>query len=454
MSGPKVVRVITREERIASCDRLLAQLDVAVRGLKADSTRLGDAEGVELAAFSARRDAMLELMRQDAFDQVERQALQEIAFIRAKRSEVLERAVSAAAVARRKLSQQRLAATTLLKELERRAPAAHAELSTRLGEVAVQSAASDAAGEVLAKALMALTPATSNAQLSEAQKALAKSLQGAHSENDPAIGWRAPTEQDKRISELQLRLSQIEVLQTADATKAFIVRLEQLEHESEGAVRNMKLDALVIDVSAAVDTLKRVAELTDAAQSMLQEVSSLGTSADLSDTSDVLRTAIGTQAEEALKRGLAEASEALDRARARQAAAARREVILAGLKALGYQVNEGMATSWVEAGRVVLKKSDADMHGVEIASAPNAQRLQVRAVAFLADLPSESNLAAEHTWCGDFTKLQEHLRQSSGELAIEKALPVGAVPLKIVDAPAAIPTWTTGTRKPRVQEGR
>ena len=74
MSGPKIVRVVTREERIETCDRLLAQFDIAVRGLNADSARLGDAEGAELAASSARRDALLELIRQDAFDQAERQS--------------------------------------------------------------------------------------------------------------------------------------------------------------------------------------------------------------------------------------------------------------------------------------------------------------------------------------------------------------------------------------------
>ena len=451
MSGPKIVRVVTREERIETCDRLLAQFDIAVRGLNADSARLGDAEGAELAASSARRDALLELIRQDAFDQAERQAQQEIAFITAKRGEVMERAASAAAVARRKLSQQRHAATTLLKELERRAPAAHAELSTRLGEVASQYQASDVAEAVLAQALMALAPASPNAQLTEAEKALAKSLQGA---DDPATGWRAPIKQDKRISELQHRLSQIQVLQTADSTAAFTVRLEQLEHEAEGPVRDMKLDALVIDVSAAVNTLKRLADLTDAAQLMLQEVCLLGTSADLSRASDVLQTAIASHAEEALKRGLAEASEALGRVRATRTATARREAILAGLESLGYQVNEGMATSWVTAGRVVLKKSDADMHGVEIASAPDAQRLQVRAVAFSANLSPASNLVAEHTWCGDFTKLQEHLKRNAGELAIEKALPVGAVPLKIVDAPAALQSPSTAIRQPRVQQPR
>ncbi|YCI88526.1 hypothetical protein M1D99_12320 [Pseudomonas sp. R3-41] len=40
-----------------------------------------------------------------------------------------------------------------------------------------------------------------------------------------------------------------------------------------------------------------------------------------------------------------------------QAALARREAVLDGLASLGYEVREGMATAWVETGKVVLRKS-------------------------------------------------------------------------------------------------
>jgi hypothetical protein len=39
------------------------------------------------------------------------------------------------------------------------------------------------------------------------------------------------------------------------------------------------------------------------------------------------------------------------------AAEERRRAVLEGLSALGYEVSEGMATAWVEGGRVVLRKA-------------------------------------------------------------------------------------------------
>ena len=113
-----------------------------------------------------------------------------------------------------------------------------------------------------------------------------------------------------------------------------------------------------------------------------------------------------------------------------------------------------MATYWVQNGRVVLKKSDQDQPGLELASAADAQRLQVRAVAFSASLSPASNLAAETAWCGDFSKLQERLKQQSGELAIERAMAVGAVPLKVVETPAAQQVESPSASAPRVRQLR
>ncbi len=438
MSGPKVVRVVTREERIEICEGLLAQLDAAIRALKADAARLGDSEGEELAGSRGRREALAELVRENNFDQAEVQVRQEIGFISTKRDEVIERAASAAAVARRELSSQRHAATTLLKELERRAPEAHAEFAAGLRQIAGQSKASKSAESVLAKAMGALSPAAPTSHLSEAQMALAKSLQATPGPDLVSSGWQSMSAQDKRVSDLHHLLAQIHVLRDSEDAAAFSRRLDALEREAEGPVRNMKLDALVIEAAGAVDRLRRLAGLVEAARSALAEVEVLGADTDLTSVRQELLAAIATTDEMRLTKATADATHAVGLARATRAAAARREAILTGLATLGYQVNENMATSWVDEGRVVLKKADSDMHGVEIASAPDAKRLQVRAVAFSPALPAMANLAAETAWCGDFGRLQDHLQQHAGDLAIERALQIGVVPLKVVQAPASV----------------
>lgn len=454
MSGPKVVRVVTREERIEICEGLLAQLAAASRALKADAARLGDSEGEALALSTVRLDALMELVRQDNFDQAETQIRQEIGFISSKRHEVVERAASAAAVARRQLSSQRHAANTLLKELERRAPEAHAEFAAGLRQIADQSTATKIAESVLAKAMAALSPAESKSHLSEEQKALARSLQAAQGADVDGKSWQSITAQDKRIVDLQHRLAQIDVLGSSEATTSFAKRLDALELEAEGPMRNMKLDALVIEVASAVDRLRRLGVLVESARSALAEAEALGTNSKLASVSQELQAAIDDPDETRLTKATADVVQAVGLARAAKAASARREAILAGLATLGYQVNENMATSWVDEGRVVLKKADTDMHGVEIASAPDAQRLQVRAVAFAAALPAAANLAAENAWCGDFGRLQEHLQQQAGDLAIERALPVGAVPLKVVQSPAAAQARSGTARALKLNQAR
>jgi hypothetical protein len=454
MSGPKVVRVVTRDERIEICEGLLAQLDAAIRALTADAARLGDSEGVELARSSARREALAELVRKDNFDQAEVQVRQEIGFVSTKRSEVIERAASAAAVARRQLSSQRHAATTLLKELQRRAPETHAEFAAGLRQIAGQSKASKSAESVLAKAMAALSPAATTSHLSGAQMALAKSLQATQGSDLVSSGWQSLAAQDKRVGDLHHRLAQIDVLRDSEAAAAFSQRLDALELDAEGPVRNMKLDALVIEVATAVDRLRRLAGLVEAARGALAEVEVPGADTGLASVRQELLAAIGTTDETRLTKATADATHAVGLARAARAAAARREAILAGLATLGYQVNENMATSWVNEGRIVLKKADADMHGVEIASAPDAQRLQVRAVAFSPALSATANLAAETAWCGDFGRLQEHLQQHAGDLAIERALRVGAVPLKVVQAPAVVQERAATARTLKTNQAR
>lgn len=454
MSGPKVVRVVTREERIAVCEGLLAQLAAASRALQADAVRLGDSEGEELARSTARREALMELVRQDDFDKAETQIRQEIGFISSKRHEVVERAASAAAVARRQLSSQRHAANTLLKELERRAPEAHAEFAAGLRQIADQSKATKTAESVLAKAMASLSPVEPKSHLSDEQKALARSLQPAQGADVDSKSWQSVTAQDKRIVDLQHRLAQIDVLGSSDATTSFTKRLDALELEAEGPLRNMKLDALVIEVASTVDRLRRLGVLVESARTALAEAEALGSTLELASVTQELRAALDDPDETRLTKATADIAEAVGLARAAKAASARREAILAGLATLGYQVNENMATSWVDEGRVVLKKADTDMHGVEIASAPDAQRLQIRAVAFAAALPPAANLAAENAWCGDFGRLQEHLQQQAGELAIERALPVGAVPLKVVPSPSAVQARSGTARALKLNQAR
>jgi hypothetical protein len=70
-------------------------------------------------------------------------------------------------------------------------------------------------------------------------------------------------------------------------------------------------------------------------------------------------------------------------------------------------------------------------YGVEVSAA--GERMQMRPVAFQAGGvgPDPSrDVDAETIWCGDVSALQARLGDAGGGLVIERALPVGATPLK------------------------
>jgi len=113
-----------------------------------------------------------------------------------------------------------------------------------------------------------------------------------------------------------------------------------------------------------------------------------------------------------------------------QAALARRQAMLEGLARLGYEVREGMATAWAESGKVVLRKSATPGYGVEVGGKADNGRLQVRAVALDPQRDKGRDRDIETIWCNEFQRLQALLKDSGGELLIERALGVGEVPLK------------------------
>ena len=130
-----------------------------------------------------------------------------------------------------------------------------------------------------------------------------------------------------------------------------------------------------------------------------------------------------------------QAKAVLARSRADLTAHARRHAVLTGLATLGYQVTEVMETAWVRNGRVVLKKASQPGYGIEIGGGADAARLQVRSVAFRsasATVDPGRDRDAETMWCGDLARLRLQFAADGGEIVIERALAVGATPLRVV----------------------
>jgi hypothetical protein len=134
------------------------------------------------------------------------------------------------------------------------------------------------------------------------------------------------------------------------------------------------------------------------------------------------------------------------------AAEERRRAVLEGLAGLGYEVSEGMATAWVNRGRVVLRKAANPGYGVELSGGSRSDLLQVRAVAFgnsTEPRDTSRDRDIETIWCGEFERLQSLMAKDGGSLAIEHARPVGQFPLKLVEDSLNVAATDVGAKVTR-----
>lgn len=434
MSGPKVVRIVTREELIAMCEGLLAQLDTAIESWAIKARAFADVESGPLAAARERRSELAQLMRHDRFAEFQLKVSREIPFVWQCQDELIKRAAQSKALAQERISRQRQNAATLLGELQRRGQSEHEELIKALTAIIASRDLEGTAEAVLAMGFRALEGIEARPQVTDAQRALA---QGLMPERDLQAerSWRLlqETAGDERLASLRVRLGEIEVRRGKNAVAGFVDRLRVLELESEAPEKAMRIDALVLEVAATVRKFKHQDDLVAQARSLLAEIDATPNSSSLSEFRTQLAAVLQAQEFERLPSSLQSGKDALDRLRLQRAAEARRQAILTGLSELGYEVHEGMATAWAAQGRVVLRKPTLDGYGIEVAGAPDSQRLQVRAVAFSSDRDLARDRDVETLWCGDLTKLKALFGARATTLELERALPVGATPLKVVD---------------------
>jgi hypothetical protein len=433
MSGPKVVRIVTRDEVIAICQGHLAQAEAAL----AEWVRIGQRNATvspsEVAQAEARLQRLRKLLEDERFLDLQKQAPQEVAFLIADQQERLLTAVAVAAQARTTDRRRAEAASALLAALRKNGKPIPAQVEEDL-----QSAA-DGRGDASRAMAAGFKLLGSEAEDRSAETlALAQRLKDGSKELslETWISSQRQSAADPAIVRLEKALAELSLLTKPEVATPLADRLGDLAKEASESRRSLLLDSLEIDLNRVLSEARRRHQLTHSLQLTIAELSQCGATsvADLS-----ARSAAATSVDE-LAGLLAHAHTLLAKEREDYAARARRAAVLQSLASLGYEVTEGLSTAWVEQGRVVLRKAAQPDYGVEINGDLTASRVQVRAVAFTdgAGGPDPArDEDAERMWCGDVAKLQSQLAQAGGELVIERAHAIGATPLKRVIAAGA-----------------
>jgi len=245
------------------------------------------------------------------------------------------------------------------------------------------------------------------------------------------LAARPALDDDPAVSRIEVRIAELSPLVDGTTSAGWSERLK----EAVGADpirRGLLLDGLDVATGRALTAARARAAMTTDLNLLAAELDAAGLDA------SALREDVNALGAETINTRIADARAALDSHRKAFASAARRAAILEGLSGLGYEVNEGMRTSFVEEGRLVMRSASRPDYGVEVSAA--GERMQMRPVAFdaggLGPDPAR-DVDAETIWCGDVSALQARLGDAGGGLVIEKALPIGATPLKRIAVPTA-----------------
>ena len=114
---------------------------------------------------------------------------------------------------------------------------------------------------------------------------------------------------------------------------------------------------------------------------------------------------------------------------------ARRKAIRTALEKAGYEINDTMETAWVDNGRLIVKKTANSLYGVEFMSPNNLSRIQARVVADENRSNERSpglDKNQEEIWCDDFDAIRALLNEDDLDIIVDKMQEPGAIKLKEV----------------------
>ena len=430
MSGPKAFRIVTRAEIMTICRRSLARLDAAIEDWISRGQRNGTIDRADIDKVIARRDALRGLLSADKFVELQKQLPAEISYLQADAERRAAEAAELEAQSKRAKRRMKGTAQALLASLESSSIQIPHEIRE---ELASSGAPSERLEAAINKAFLLLHSAPETKGVSDLQRDIAARL-GAGEKRMTLEEW---TSQQSGVAEDQslLRVDGFlgELKGLGIDPGPFSARISSLELESPPR-RSLLADSLLLDLATAVKNGRERARLQSDLRARHAELSEMKSPEAASLRSEIGQSLSASAGNEA---ALIQRADFLIEAEVQAIAAEeRRRAVLEGLAGLGYEVSEGMATAWVNGGRVVLRKAANPGYGVELSGGSKSDLLQVRAVAFgnsteTRDTSRDRDI--ETIWCGEFERLQSLIAKDGGHLAIEHARPVGQFPLKVVE---------------------
>ncbi|NTF64967.1 hypothetical protein [Rhizobium rhizogenes] len=431
MSGPKVVRIVTREEVIAICEGHIAVLASAFERWQRVGKRNDVIDADDLRRAENRITAMRDLLAKDQFTEVQKQAPEETAFLKADMERRIECAVDKATQERNENRRRLRAAGSVAQALSSKG------LGVPPALLQPEAHSQDELQSALSQAFALLVSSAEKPETTDRQRELAAKL-GDGEKQATLADWlatqAATIDGDPALAALE---RQFEHLRALDPNRAKPIgdRLEQVSGDTSSR-RTLLIDSLTLDVAEALRAALAEANKIEKLRAIEAQLKNFQIPSVATQLSEISRLLAASPTLSEISALTTAAGAVLEAALTEQAEVDRRRAVLDGLAELGYEVKEGMQTAWVENGRVILKSKKSLGYGIEIGGDPS-NNMQVRTVAFAnPEDPRDAvaDVSAETEFCGDFSALQAKIAVSGGELSITKALGVGATPVKRVSA--------------------
>ncbi len=438
MSGPKVVRTVTREELVEIAAVQLAIFHVALRRWQAevsDTDNEAAARKLQFLTDGAVIEAAIATRQPEEIVRRTNVLIQSI-------NQDIERLREAEFVQQARVATQLRSLRYMSRSLLKREQQTGAEIpaeSRVLLKAAVDGQIRDC--DQLAQVISRLLKQSLEADNQQGQirhRALAEALQdGAPlTSASDLLKQLEAEEQDPRITIADRQIAELRKLGDDPAGKQFENRLAELIAQASAGQTSqfsLSLDSLGAELASRIRRARVQAELRrELEQEMAAAAVTHDTAACQADF-DAIGAEIQCDNPESAREQLQSVREMLKARRHSRAANAARSAILDGLSQLGYTVQEGMNTSCADNRRLIIQHPSKTGLAVELAGNAESSRIQMRMVVVDGLLRSEqSDLDVESEWCQEFEQLQNSLAQSGNRTTIERAIPAGAQPLKVI----------------------
>jgi hypothetical protein len=278
MSGPKVVRIVTREELLDICRGHLARVDAALGEWIRIGKRNGCVSDAEISAVRQRRDALAALIAADRFMDIQKLAPQEEAFLRADVQARLAKVAAEQAAARSKEQRARDAAATLLRTLRDAGVAVPEDIASGLAQ---------GTGAALERGFTLLAEAR-NQPSSSVPADLAKRLKGDEAPRTLAawLASRSDSTSDPAIERLDARIAELKNLTDEGVVHGWRQRLDEAVG-ADSTRRGLLLDGLEVETGRALTSARRRSAALSELEATLAELDTVieGGSPHLSPTS-------------------------------------------------------------------------------------------------------------------------------------------------------------------------